>query len=243
MARQGEKKKRRGLECVCPCGAKGEEKEPEGDVEIEPAGAGAPAPGEATEPAAEDAPAPEKPGPDTTRTVFSAIDRLFSGRSRSSSVVSVEAQETQKLQKTSRQAILVMGVLMSQVGFILIAIAFVRTVGNVREDMGSDSTLAGLKDVALVYTLDVVGECVLGYMFVALSKRLSQIALTPGRDVTGLATVELASLFHKYRFVLVFVCLWTAYDKIAVPLLRRGTPDVETFTLKKLASLGGFIEL
>jgi len=240
MAQEATKKKRRGACGCCTSAPDVDEVDSEDAVVVEAQGDAQSPPGEAEGvsvgslselPNGGDATGTEEMsatsasgGPE--KGIFSTIDRLFSVRSRSNSVLSEEAQETQKLQKSSRQYLLIMGVLMFQVGFIYIAIAFVRTVSNLVEDMKSDATPAGMKEVALVYTLDVIGECLLGYIFVTFSKTMSKIALTPGRDVTGLATMELASLFHKFRFVLVFICLWTTYDAFAVPLLRNGAPSI-----------------
>lgn len=116
-----------------------------------------------------------------------------------------------------------LGALIFQAGVIYLGIALFRSMANiVSVTYGSDksasrkfksnSDQASISSVILFNVIDVVGECALGYIFIIFSRTLHKIALTPGRDVTSLATIELASIFHKFRFVLAYLCIWTAAD-------------------------------
>lgn len=168
---------------------------------------------------------------DTSSSSFSTLDRLFSVRSSNvSSVANEEAHEISKLQKSSRHSMLIIGALMFQAGIIYIGIALVRTLGSLYRNLkmstwngtSSRGMVSLLAHIIVEYGMDVVGECLMGYVFVAFSNAFANVAVLPGRDVTSLATVELAAVFHRFRFILLFVCIWTVYDLFVLPAFDAG---------------------
>ena len=169
---------------------------------------------------------------------FSSLDRLFSVRSSNTGFANEEAHEISKLQKSSRHSLLIIGALMFQAGLIYIGIALVRTLGNVYRNLkmsawsgtSNSGMMSLLAHIIVVYGMDVIGECLMGYVFVVFSSALAKVAVLPGRDVTSLATVELASVFHRFRFILLFVCTWTAYDIFLIPAIDAGLVRLPFFS-------------
>lgn len=120
---------------------------------------------------------------DDSDAAMSNIDRLFSSRAKppTNTPISSEAQEINKLQKSSRHYLIMLGALIFQAGIIYLGIALFHSISNIITIIHTDIARKSIGLTVCWHVIDIVDECVLGYIFIIFSKTLNKIALTPGR--------------------------------------------------------------